>query len=198
MGDPAVTSDRRADLVGPGAALRWIRIEGGLCRFGDTGCPIRVETLEWTQTVLTPAQLELEADAQPLTGISQPRAATFAERLGGRLPRSAEWEWAAGGPKRRTYPWGEDPPTPRHANLRGGPGRTTPVGSMTLGSTPEGLMDMAGNVWEWTSSPVLGNAYVLRGASFNSPALYAKTTFLNAAPAELESPGIGFRVVREP
>lgn len=56
---------------------------------------------------------------------------------------------------------------------------------------------MAGNCWEWTSSSVLGGGFIVRGASHASPGLYAKCGFLNAAPSELGSPGIGFRVVRE-
>ncbi|MEW2401368.1 SUMF1/EgtB/PvdO family nonheme iron enzyme [Streptomyces sp. NPDC046862] len=178
--------------------VRWIRIEGGTCRFGDQKRPITVRALEWTRTVLTPAQLGYSTDHRPLTGLSQGDAAQLAQELGGRLPRSVEWEWAASGLDCRLYPWGNDEPTPRRANLRGGPGRTTPVGAYPDGATPQGLLDMAGNVWEWTSSPTLGEGFVLRGASHDSPALYARSTFLNAAPAELASPGIGFRVVREP
>lgn len=181
-----------------GAVAGWIRVDGGLCRFGDAERPVRVRTLEWTRTVLTPAQLACGDDERPLTGLSQPSAAVLARALGGRLPRSVEWEWAAAGPARRRYPWGEAPPTAATANLRGGCGEAAPVGAYPAGATPKGLLEMAGNVWEWTSSPVLGGGFVLRGGSFNSPALYARTTFLNAAPAELESPGIGFRVVREP
>lgn len=52
---------------------------------------------------------------------------------------------------------------------------------------------MAGNVWEWTATAVWGNGFVLHGGSYASPPLYAKCTFLNAAPAELRSPGIGLR-----
>ncbi|MFG3253259.1 formylglycine-generating enzyme family protein [Streptomyces sp. NPDC048172] len=176
----------------------WVRIEGGICRFGDAARPIRVKTLEWTQTVITYAHLGRGGEDRPLTGLSQPAAARIAQELGARLPRSVEWEWAAAGPHRRTYPWGEEEPTADRANLRQGIGQPAPVRSFLQGATPDGLLQMAGNVWEWTSSTVLGGGFVLRGASFTSPALYAKTTFLNAAPAELESAGIGLRMVREP
>jgi iron(II)-dependent oxidoreductase len=57
---------------------------------------------------------------------------------------------------------------------------------------------VAGNVWEWTASPAMGDGYVIRGGSYASAPLYAQCTFLNAAPAELRSAGIGLRVVREP
>ncbi|MET8683613.1 formylglycine-generating enzyme family protein [Streptomyces sp. NPDC004732] len=181
-----------------GATVRWVRVEGGVCRFGDQQRPIRVRTLEWTRTVLTPAQLACGWDERPLTGFTQQDAAALARAMGGRLPRSVEWEWAASGHTCRIYPWGDEEPTPQRANLRDGPGDTTPVGAYPAGATPEGLLDMAGNVWEWTSSSTLGNGSIIRGGSHGSPALYARSTFLNAAPAELESDGIGFRVVREP
>lgn len=102
--------------------------------------------------------------------------------------------------------WGAAPPlsvgeqdwNPARANLRGSLRHTTtPVDEHAEGTTPEGLLDVAGNVWEWTATPVWGDGFVLRGGSYASPPLYAKCTFLNAAPAELRSPGIGLRVVRE-
>ena len=66
-----------------------------------------------------------------------------------RLPNEQEWEWAASGGKRK-YPWGDKPePDKSRANLGNEVGHTTPVGSYPAGATPEGLMDMAGNVWEW-------------------------------------------------
>ncbi|RDD29365.1 hypothetical protein CR161_00820 [Prosthecochloris sp. ZM] len=67
-----------------------------------------------------------------------------------RLPNEAEWEWAAGGGERE-YPWGSKPlPTPDYANYNGSKTQSTlPVGSYPKGATPDGLYDMAGNVWEW-------------------------------------------------
>ncbi|RIK72519.1 hypothetical protein DCC62_19380 [candidate division KSB1 bacterium] len=65
-----------------------------------------------------------------------------------RLPTEQEWEWAAGGGKRK-YPWGNEEPDENRANYEEKVGKTTQVGSYPVGATPEGLMDMAGNVWEW-------------------------------------------------
>lgn len=65
-----------------------------------------------------------------------------------RLPAEQEWEWAASGGK-RDYPWGPEPPDESRANYGQKVGQTTPVGSYPAGATPDGLMDMAGNVWEW-------------------------------------------------
>ncbi|MFJ8043818.1 formylglycine-generating enzyme family protein [Kitasatospora sp. NPDC096147] len=174
----------------------WVPIPGGTCLFGDRQRPLVIPDLEWTATPLTCGQLGMPGGDFPLTRVVQAQAAHLAAEVGGRLPKSSEWEWAAAGAERRPYPWGSDEPEPHMANLRGGPGRTTPVTDHPAGATPNGLFDMAGNCWEWTSSATLGGGFVIRGASFNSLALYAGSTFLNAAPAELASCGIGVRVVR--
>ena len=66
-----------------------------------------------------------------------------------RLPTEMEWEYAAGGKEGRRYPWGSEEPTSTRANYGNNEGATTPVGRYPAGVTPEGLYDMAGNVWEW-------------------------------------------------
>lgn len=173
--------------------MTWILVPGGTCRYGDEAKPIQIGALYWTATTLT------SADGMPRTGLSQADAADLAASAGGRLPRSAEWEWMAAGPDRRRHPWGDQPWDPTRANLRAsGIGTPCPAGTHPAGATPDGLHDVAGNVWEWTASPAMGSGAVLRGGSFDSLPLYAQCTFLNAAPAELRSPGIGVRVVRDP
>jgi formylglycine-generating enzyme required for sulfatase activity len=71
-----------------------------------------------------------------------------------RLPVEVEWEWAAGGEPDgsiREYPWPKEKgePTAKLANYNGNVGAATPVGRYPGGATPQGLMDMAGNAWEW-------------------------------------------------
>jgi iron(II)-dependent oxidoreductase len=178
----------------------WILIQAGTCLFGDDARPVRVAALWWTAAPITIGQLEEPCGDPhvPATGLTQGEAADLAAYLGGRLPRSAEWEYMAAGPDRRRFPWGDQDWNPDRAALADarhtGP---VPVSRHRAGATPDGVQDVAGNVWEWTASAVMGGGgFVIRGGSYASQPLYARCTFLNAAPAELRSPGIGFRVVR--
>jgi sulfatase modifying factor 1 len=182
-------------------ADKWLLIGGGLCLFGDAARPVRIRPLCWTTTPVTPRYLGGRGPSAdvPLTGVSSTEAAAIAAELDGRLPRSAEWEWMAAGAMRRRYPWGDtDWHAGRAALLPCGYTSPVPTGRHLDGATPEGMLDVAGNVWEWTASPVMGDGFVIRGGSYASQPLYAQTTFINAAPAELRSAGIGLRVVREP
>ncbi len=147
-------------------------------------------------------------DDQPVVGVSWYDARAYAlwlsllENNGGdfehyRLPEERGWEYAAAGKEGRLYPWGNAEPTPKLANYDGNEGATTPVGRYPEGATPEGLYDMAGNVWEWCSDSV-GSYRVLRGGYWCSDARGCRS-----APRSYDAPGIrgggvGFRLVFVP
>jgi formylglycine-generating enzyme required for sulfatase activity len=90
-------------------------------------------------------------ERNPVNCVSQPQAATYCEWLGRRLPTEDEWEFAASGKAKRLYAWGNSTPTGRVCWARPTEG-TCDVSTFDAGSTPDGLHDITGNVWEWTSS----------------------------------------------
>lgn len=122
----------------------------------------------------------LPDSALPVAGVRLAEAQTYCSWRhpdGGRLPTEEEWEAAARGAEGRKYPWGRQW-VPFAANVatsqREGP---APVGNYPSGRTPEGINDLIGNVWEWTSSPYApygstsapsAGLYVIRGGGFNT------------------------------
>lgn len=92
----------------------------------------------------------LNGDTQPVVGVTWFDAQAFAEWIGGSLPTEAQWERAARGTAARVYPWGDTPPKARqHANFARRYNRPMPVGQFPKGESPDGIADLAGNVWEW-------------------------------------------------
>jgi len=93
----------------------------------------------------------IKAD-HPVTHVSWHDAVTFCHWAGVRLPTEVEWEKAARGTDARIFPWGNELPDMTRCNYNLEIGDTTPVGSYPLGASAYGLLDMAGNVREWTST----------------------------------------------
>jgi formylglycine-generating enzyme required for sulfatase activity len=91
-------------------------------------------------------------EQHPVTETTWAGALAYCRWRGARLPSEVEWEAAARGMHGRTFPWGEAMPTPELAVINRQSGDLLAVGSRPKGATPEGLLDMAGSLLEWTSS----------------------------------------------
>lgn len=148
--------------------------------------------------------------SDPINCVDVGQAKAFCASEGKRLPSEDEWEWVArGGPLGFVFPWGNAAPLPaddperlcwqgktRHdieANWPTRPTGTCAVGSFPLGAR-DGISDLAGNVWEWTSTEAVGTTFVFRGGSAfdpTDPATFMAGSRRTAASAAY--PGVGFR-----
>jgi eukaryotic-like serine/threonine-protein kinase len=179
----------------------------------------------------------------PINCVNWDNARNYCESKGGRLPEGgarlpteAEWEYAARGSGQRSYPWGDETPGPKRLNACGDeciawlkasnlavhgqmyPGddgfpATAPVGSFADGASSAGILDLAGNVWEWTADwygayeetsgatdprgPESGTERVVRGGGFNGlKPSWAKPAYRWKTRPDTRSHGIGFRCAK--
>ena len=160
-----------------------------------------------------PPIYEGEIGEHPVTNVSWEDANAYCEWAGMRLPTEAEWEYAARGDDGRLYPWGDDPRGAR-ANINDTLAGTAPVGSFPESESPLGLLDMAGNVWEWTDDwysdsyysiapnidppgPQVGELKVARGGGYQILDFLgldeARSTHRRALESDFTSSDVGFR-----
>ncbi|MEZ4382146.1 MAG: bifunctional serine/threonine-protein kinase/formylglycine-generating enzyme family protein [Nannocystaceae bacterium] len=170
-------------------------------------------------------------DEHPVNCVTWAQADEYCRFAGKRLPREIEWEYAARGSDGRVFPWGDEPPsaarvngcgeecvawrvaaaleaTPTLYDVDDGFPGTAPVGSFPQGATQAGVLDIIGNLFEWTA-----DAYkpyddegdgdperrVIRGGAFNSyQPEHANPALRYPMAAESHSHGIGFRCASEP
>jgi formylglycine-generating enzyme required for sulfatase activity len=137
----------------------------------------------------------------PVVSVTASEAEAFCRSQHGRLPTAAEWVWAAAGSSARRYAWGNSGLVCRRAafGLVHGPcgdgGGAELVGSRPDGASPEGVLDLPGNVAEWTRES--SGAYSARGGSFRSSSA-AELKSWAALPDREKALYIGFRCAYPP
>ena len=122
-------------------------------------------------------------DTHPIVKVTWNDAKAYADWAGAILPTEAQWEKAARGGDGRIYPWGSTWDAAKCANWNNSKNGTKPVGSFPTGASPYGVMDMAGNAYEWCADwygddyyknaptnnptgPATGDSRVIRGGSW--------------------------------
>ena len=138
----------------------------------------------------------------PAMGINWIQASKYCRWAGKRLPREEEWETAARGVTNFSYPWGEVF-LPHRSNLLGeedGYLFSAPVGSFQSGASTSGVMDMAGNVWEWVdqkkSERPQPETRIVKGGGWTSNEKQARISFRNHVNLKMKNPTFGFRCTK--
>ena len=148
----------------------------------------------------------------PAANVNAYQAEAFCEWMGGRLPTTYEWERAARGLKGSSWPWGEDQPDSSRANLMYLDTLVVVLlqsSSLPDSASPEGVLNLVGNVWEWTSTVAAEDGHligewdgqslqqlVVRGGAFNYD--LARITQAAKLPVTTSDLALGFRCIRSP
>ena len=205
----------RVVAVEPSLDLDWVDVPGGEYAIGrdrTSARVVEVERFELARTPVTNGQYRAYVaetgaaapplldggDELPVTFVDWFDAAAFCAWAGGRLPTEIEWEKAARGTDGRRFPWGDEE-DPARAVVGAGlkRGEPAPVGSRPDGASPYGLLDMAGNVWEWTADADEHGERVLKGGSYASPGLHwARCAMRSRSRPERRQAHLGFRMAR--
>lgn len=144
-------------------------------------------------------------EAHPVVLVSHGDAMAYAAWLSARtgrvwrLPTALEWEKAARGPDGRRFPWGDrfDPALLNSHDA--GPFDTLPVGGFPAGASVYGVLDAAGQVFEWTASPGNPGRFLVKGGSWDDRGCgVCRPAARHARPAGIRHILIGFRLVAEP
>lgn len=115
-----------------------------------------------------------------------------------RLPSAKQWEKAARGTDGRYFPWGDSYEPSRLNSHDAGPFDTVPVGSFPDGASPFGLLDAAGQVFEWTSTATSAERRLVKGGSWDDKGCgVCRPAARHGRPVSLKHILIGFRLVRE-
>ncbi len=144
-------------------------------------------------------------EQHPVVLVSQVDAATYCRWRGARegrplrLPTEAEWEKAARGTEGQYFPWGNAFLASHLNSYDKGPYDTVAVGQFPQGKSPYGVLDMAGQVFEWTSTPYDNpkdpKRYTVKGGSWDDYPGVTRVAARHGRPADIKHILIGFRCV---
>ncbi len=116
-----------------------------------------------------------------------------------RLPSAKQWEKAARGADGRWFPWGNGFDPARLNSHDAGPFDTVPVGAFPESASPYGMLDAAGQVFEWTSTPTSAMRRIVKGGSWDDKGCgVCRPAARHARPMDIKHILIGFRLVRLP